>query len=74
MCAAVTGSLPAQKSINPDTAVVTKHQTTVRGQAISYTATTGMQPVWDGEGKAIAAVNYTYYERDGIKNRDMRPL
>jgi carboxypeptidase C (cathepsin A) len=74
VCATLTLSLQAQKPINPDTTVVTKHQTTIKGQAISYTATTGMQPVWDEEGKAIAAVNYTYYERDGIKNRDMRPL
>jgi carboxypeptidase C (cathepsin A) len=74
VCAALAGTLSAQKTINPDTTVVTKHQTTIGGQAISYTATTGMQPVWDEEGKAIAAVNYTYYERDGVKDRSMRPF
>ncbi|GHU83852.1 carboxypeptidase [Bacteroidia bacterium] len=74
LCALVAGSLSAQVSVNPDTLVVTKHQTTIKGQAISYTATTGNQPVWDDNRKAIAAVNYTYYERDGIKDRSARPL
>jgi carboxypeptidase C (cathepsin A) len=74
MCALATAPLSAQKFINPDSVVVTKHQTTIRGQAIAYTATTGMQPVWDDEGKPIAAVNYTYYERDGIKDKAARPL
>ncbi|MDR0844715.1 MAG: hypothetical protein LBN71_05800 [Tannerella sp.] len=60
--------------VNPDTAVVTKHQTTIKGQAVSYTATTGNQPVWDEHRKPIAAVNYTYYERDGVKDRSARPL
>jgi len=62
------------KGINPDTLVITKHQTTIKGQVINYTATTGMQPVLDDQRKPIAAVNYVYYERDGIKDRDNRPL
>ena len=41
---------------------------------MSYHATTGNQPVWDEWGNPIAAVNYTYYERDGIKDRSTRPL
>lgn len=64
----------AQEKINPDSTVVTKHQTTIKGQAVSYTATMGTQPVWDEDGKPIASVSYTYYERDGIKNREERPL
>ena len=67
-------SLRAQTHINPDTAVVTQHQTTIKGVAMSYHATTGNQPVWDEWGNPIAAVNYTYYERDGIKDRSTRPL
>jgi carboxypeptidase C (cathepsin A) len=74
VCAAATGMSQAQKAVNPDTAVVTRHQTTIKGQVVAYTATTGMQPVWDDDGKAIAAVNYTYYERDGVKDKDTRPL
>ena len=31
-------------------------------------------PVWDEEGKAIAGLFYTYYERSDIKDRSARPL
>ena len=73
--AACFGSLYAQSaSINPDSTVVTKHKTTVKGLSFSYTATTGMMPVWNIDGKPIAAINFTYYERDGITDRSMRPL
>src|SRR5690606_29702359 len=37
-------------------------------------ATTGMQPVWDENGKTIAGLFYTYYERSDIKDRATRPL
>ncbi len=68
------GMVCAQGKVNPDTTVVTKHQTTIKGQPISYTATTGNQPVWNEAGEPIAAVNYTYYERDGVKDKAKRPL
>ena len=64
----------AQSKVNPDSVVVTHHKTTIKGVAMNYTATTGMQPVWDDKGKSIAAVNFTYYERDGITDRSTRPL
>jgi len=57
-----------------DTTVVTKHTTTINGQAISYTASTGTQPVWDENGKPIASLFYTYYTRDNVKDSDERPL
>jgi len=69
-----TGFLSAQIKINPDSTVVTKHQTVINGQAINYTATMGTQPVWDEEGNAIASVSYTYYERDNLKDKASRPL
>ncbi len=64
----------AQRSINPDSAVTTKQQVTVKGKRIAYNATTGMQPVWDENGKTIAGLFYTYYERSDIKDRATRPL
>ncbi|MFC3197981.1 S10 family peptidase [Parapedobacter deserti] len=64
----------AQPKIPADSVVVTKHETTITGQRISYTAYKGTQPVWDEDGKAVAAVDYTYYERDGISDRASRPL
>lgn len=64
----------AQTQIPVDSVIVTKHSTTIKGQTIQYTAHKGTQPVWDDNGKAIATLDYTYYERDGIANRDTRPL
>ncbi len=57
-----------------DTTVVTKHTTTIMGQPISYTATTGTQPVWDENGEPIASLFYTYYAKDGVKDKGERPL
>ncbi len=62
------------RNIPIDTMVVTKHNTTVKGESFSYTATTGTQPVWDNMGKPIATLFYTYYERDNIRDRAKRPL
>lgn len=63
-----------QLKLAADSTVVTKHEVTVKGQRFGYTATTGTQPVWDADGKAIAALYYTYYERNNINNRAERPL
>ena len=75
-CILLSFQLSAQESrqLPVDTMVKTKHSTTIKGQPISYTATAGTQPVWDEDGKPIAALLYTYYERDGIEDRSTRPL
>lgn len=57
-----------------DTTVVTNHSTTINGSKITYTATTGTQPVWDEMGKPIASLFYTYYKRTGAGNTQNRPL
>ncbi|WP_026709463.1 S10 family peptidase [Flavobacterium frigidarium] len=59
---------------NPDQSTVTNHVTTIRGTKVPYKATTGTMPVWDEDGKAIAGLFYTYYERTDVKDRDSRPL
>ena len=68
------GQAFAQEDINPDEAVTTQHQSVINGQAVSYTATIGHQPVWDKDGNIIASLNYTYYERNGVKDKAHRPL
>ncbi|MDR1779290.1 MAG: hypothetical protein LBR50_00985 [Tannerella sp.] len=73
LCAAAVCQINA-KGLNPDTAVVTRHQTTIKGQLINYKATMGNQPVLDENRTPIAAVSYTYYEREGVKDLDHRPL
>jgi carboxypeptidase C (cathepsin A) len=61
-------------TIPVDTAVVTEHTTTIKGTKISYTATTGTQPVWDESGKPIATLYYTYYKKTTSDNSANRPL
>lgn len=56
-----------------DTMVISKHTTTIKGNRISYTATTGTQPVWNESGNPIASLHYTYYKKDG-GNQTERPL
>lgn len=71
------GSLSAQEveiPINIDSTVTTESEVTIKGQRIPYTATTGTQPVWDDEGKPIAGLYFTYYERSDIQDRTERPL
>jgi len=57
-----------------DSVITTKHKSTIKGKPISYTVTCGTQPVWNEEGKAVAALFYTYYTKDGINDRSNRPL
>lgn len=70
--------LQAQKIEIPiDTTVITTHQTVVKGVQFSYTAETGMQPVWDKEGVPLASLYYTYYTRNKKKSNPSdtkRPL
>ena len=65
---------PYQRKIPVDTSVTTQHSATINGTAIDYSATTGMQPVWDEAGQPIAALHYTYYTRNNVKDRSARPL
>ncbi|WP_443936565.1 S10 family peptidase [Pedobacter sp. MW01-1-1] len=64
----------AERSIQVESTVVTNSSVNVEGKNIPYKATTGTLPVWDEEGKAIAGLFYTYYERSDIENKDKRPL
>lgn len=65
----------AQKVEIPiDTTVVTAHTVTIQGQRVPYTATTGMQPVWNDDGEPIASLFYTYYKRSDVKDLKNRPI
>jgi carboxypeptidase C (cathepsin A) len=68
-------SSPAQnRKLPADTTVVTTHETTIKGKKVLYRATTGTQPVWDADGKVIASLYYTYYQRTDIRDNVSRPL
>ncbi|PHN08116.1 S10 family peptidase [Flavilitoribacter nigricans] len=75
LCLFSVTTLVAQSRMLPaDSVVITKHKTTIKGQAINYTAECGTQPVWNDDGKVTASLFYTYYTRDGIADRTARPL
>ncbi len=57
-----------------DTVIRTQHSVTTNGITFNYTAHSGTQPVWDEMGKPIASLHYTYYTRNGVKDRASRPL
>ncbi|WP_244214373.1 S10 family serine carboxypeptidase-like protein [Pedobacter jejuensis] len=63
-----------ERTIKVESSVITNHNVTINGKAVPYKATTGTLPVWDEDGKPIAGLFYTYYERSDIQNRDKRPL
>ncbi len=67
-------SIAQLRKIPTDTMVVTNHTVTIKGQKVSYSATTGMQPVWDETGNPIATLFYTYYRRTDVGNSANRPL
>lgn len=62
------------RALEAESSVTTNHQVTVKGQRFPYRATAGTQPVWDEDGKPIASLFYTYYERADIEDRATRPL
>jgi len=57
-----------------DTAITTQHEQTINGQNVRYTATVGNQPVWNDDGKPIATLFYTYYQRTDVDDDERRPL
>jgi carboxypeptidase C (cathepsin A) len=57
-----------------DSSVTTSNAITIKGQRVPYTVTAGSLPVWDENGKPLAGVFYTYYERSDIKDFSTRPL
>ncbi|HMQ61527.1 MAG TPA: carboxypeptidase [Flavilitoribacter sp.] len=62
------------RKLEAESEVTTSHEVTIKGQKVPYTASCGTQPVWNEEGKPVAALFYTYYERTDIKDRASRPL
>ncbi len=67
-------SVLSQDRLTPvDTTVITRHTTTINGEKITYTATTGTQPVCIDD-VVVATLYYTYYTRDIPGNRNTRPL
>lgn len=62
------------RTIPVDTMVKTKHTLTIKGKPITYTAITGMQPVWNKKNKPEATLYFTYYKRTDVKDQSHRPI
>ena len=62
------------RSIKIDSSVVTEHETKILGKRVTYSATTGTQPVWNSKDEAVATLFYTYYQRTDVKENTERPL
>ncbi len=62
------------RSLQAESKVVTAHNINIKGQRVPYSATAGTQPVWDKEGKVVASLFYTYYQRTDVSDQDSRPL
>jgi len=55
--------------------VVTHHQITLHGQALSYTARVGMMPIKNATtGVVEGYLNYTYYSKDGVSDPTTRAV
>jgi carboxypeptidase C (cathepsin A) len=71
----VSFSICAQdRSLPAESAVSSNGQVMVKGKPVPYKATAGTQPVWDKDGKVIASLFYTYYERTDVTDKSKRPL
>jgi len=70
-CNIVTGQ---NRSLPIDTMIVTSHSGQINKTNINYTATVGTQPIWDEDGKVVASLFYTYYQRSGVQDQNTRPL
>ncbi|MBZ9730988.1 carboxypeptidase [Salegentibacter sp. JZCK2] len=70
----ITAAWSQKVEIPVDTTVTTNHSVTINSKNINYTATTGMQPLWDNDGEPIASLFYTYYKRSNVKDTENRPL
>lgn len=61
-------TLKAESSVSKNSTV------TIRGRPVPYKVTAGTQPVWDKDGKVIASLFYTYYQRSDVSDKSRRPL
>lgn len=69
-----SGPQTINKMVRTDSSMTIRNQVTIKGQVVPYKAIFGTIPFWDNDGKAIAGIFYTYYERSDVKDRASRPL
>src|SRR5260221_8747174 len=67
-------STAQDRMLQAESAVITNSEVTMKGKIVPYKVTAGTQPVWDKDGKVIASLYYTYYERSDVSDKSRRPL
>lgn len=65
---------PAARAEDPVNPVVTKHEITIDGNALSYAASTGFMRLSNYEGKARADMFYIAYTKEGVDDLATRPI
>ena len=70
----VKDSTVEKRDTVPDKPVITNHQVTVDGKAISYKATTGYMPMRDKDEKLIAKIFYVAYTATNSDSKEKRPV
>ena len=72
--AAVPAPQPFERALKAESAVSKNATVMIKGKAVPYKVTAGTQPVWDKDGKVIASLFYTYYQRSDTADKGKRPL
>lgn len=65
---------PNDRALKPESMVSRTATVTIKGKPVPYKVTAGTQPVWDKDGKVIASLFYTYYQRTDVADKSRRPL
>lgn len=63
-----------ERVLKADSKVGKTGQVMIKGKLVPYKVTAGTQPVWDKDGKVIASLFYTYYQRSDVAEPGRRPL
>jgi carboxypeptidase C (cathepsin A) len=63
-----------QRVLKAESSVTKTATVTIKGKPVPYKVTAGTQPVWDKDGKVIASLFYTYYQRTDVADKSRRPL
>lgn len=58
------GLYSQEREVFKDTTISTQHSIKLEGQSLDYTATTGMQPLWNEKNEVIASLHYTFYRKN----------
>ena len=64
----------AQKPIPPEASTPTRHELTIGGKTVRYTATAGTLLIRDDEDRPNASVFYVAYTADGVADLKSRPV